>query len=161
LIQLQPWTEDDMPLLAALNSLEMTEHLGGPESPGQLEKRLQRYAAAQSEAVSMFKVLVDGKPAGSVGFWERDWRGTTVYETGWVTLPEFQGRGVASQATSMAIGIARATGRNEAMHAFPSIDNGPSNSICRRLGFELLGECEFEYPKGHWALSNDWRLSLR
>ena len=150
-----------MPLLAALNSLEMTEHLGGPESPAQLEKRLRRYIEAQSDEVMMFKVLVDGAPAGSVGFWEREWRGGRVYETGWSVLPAFQGRGVASQATTMAIDVARARGRNDAMHAFPSVGNGPSNAICRKLGFELLGECEFEYPKGHWASSNDWRLILR
>jgi RimJ/RimL family protein N-acetyltransferase len=160
-IQLRPWTEDDMSLLAALNSLEMTEHLGGPESQEQLDKRLLRYVAAQSHEVGMFVVMVDGVPAGSVGFWEREWRGGRVYETGWSVLPEFQGHGVASRATSLAIGIARATGRNDAIHAFPAVDNGPSNAICRKLRFELLGECEFEYPKGHWALSNDWQLSLR
>jgi hypothetical protein len=36
----------------------------------------------------------------------------------------------------------------------------PSNGICRRVGFELLGEERFEYPKGHWMQCNDWRLLL-
>ena len=31
-------------------------------------------------------------------------------------------------------------------HAFPSVDNAPSNAICRKLGFELLGACDFEFP---------------
>jgi len=47
------------------------------------------------------------------------------------------------------------------MHAFPSVDNAPSNAICRRLGFELLEACEFEYPKEHFMTCNDWRLDLR
>ena len=34
------------------------------------------------------------------------------------------------------------------MHAFPNVDNAPSNAICRKLGFELLEECEFEFPRG-------------
>ena len=48
----------------------------------------------------------------------------------------------------------------EPMHAFPNIDNAPSNAICRRLGFELLEKCEFEFPKGHFMTCNDWRLDL-
>jgi RimJ/RimL family protein N-acetyltransferase len=150
-----------MPLLVQLNAPEMTEHLGGPEPPEQLKKRLQQYAAAQNDAGRMFRVVVDGVSAGSVGFWDKDWRGEGVYETGWGVVPEFQGRGIASQAMELLIGIARAARRHAAIHAFPSIENPPSNAICRKLGFELLGETEFEYPKGHWMRCNDWRLSLR
>lgn len=151
-----------MPLLVRLNSPEMTEHIGGPETPEQLERRLQRYVAARTDTARMFIAIVkpEGTAAGSVGFWERDWQGNTVYETGWGVLPEFQGRGIASIATAKTIEIARASRRRDAVHAFPSVDNGPSNAICRKLGFELLGECQFEYPKGHWMLTNDWRLSL-
>ena len=47
------------------------------------------------------------------------------------------------------------------MHAFPNVDNAPSNAICRKLGFELLDACEFEFPKGHFMTCNDWRLALR
>jgi hypothetical protein len=47
------------------------------------------------------------------------------------------------------------------MHAFPNTDNAPSNAICRKLGFELLGAREFEFPKGHIMTCNDWRLDLR
>jgi RimJ/RimL family protein N-acetyltransferase len=61
---------------------------------------------------------------------------------------------------AQAVDLARVTRRQPALHAFPSVHNAPSNAICRKLGFELLGEVEFEYPKGHWAMSNDWRLAL-
>jgi hypothetical protein len=43
---------------------------------------------------------------------------------------------------------------------FPSVVNAPSNAICRKLGFTLLGEHEFEYPKGNFMQCNDWRLDL-
>jgi hypothetical protein len=46
------------------------------------------------------------------------------------------------------------------MHAFPNVGNAPSNSICRRLGFELLDACELEFPKGRFMTCNDWRLDL-
>jgi len=47
------------------------------------------------------------------------------------------------------------------MHAFPAVGNGPSNAICRKLDFELRGECDFEYPPGRWMRCNDWRFALR
>jgi RimJ/RimL family protein N-acetyltransferase len=161
-ILLEPWTSADMPLLERLNAPEMMEHLGGPETAEQLARRLQRYVGfAASPAARMFKVVVDGAAAGSVGFWDRDWNGEAIYETGWTILPEFQGRGLASNATAMAIEIARAGGRRDAIHAFPSVDNAPSIAICRKLTFELIGECDFEYPPGHPMRCNDWRLGLR
>ncbi len=159
-VRLEPWSADDMPLLVRLNSPAMTEHLGGPETDEQLIVRLGRYVKAQADGAWMFKVVVDGACAGSVGFWEREWNGSRVLETGWGVVPEFQGQGVGSSAMRLLIEMARASGRHSEMHAFPSLDNAASNAICRRLGFELLGECEFEYPKGHLMTCNDWRLSL-
>jgi RimJ/RimL family protein N-acetyltransferase len=46
------------------------------------------------------------------------------------------------------------------MHAFPSVDNLPSNAICRKIGFTLQEEVEFEYPPGNFMRCNDWRLDL-
>jgi len=40
------------------------------------------------------------------------------------------------------------------------VDNAQSNALCRALGFELLGEVEVDYPKGHLMRSNDWRLDV-
>lgn len=139
----------------------MTEHLGGPETQAQLEVRLKRYVAATTDEARMFKVIADGEPAGGVGFWAREWQGERIYETGWGVFPEFQGRGIATGAMELLIPIARVANRHQWMHAFPAPDNGRSNAICRKLGFELLGEVDFEYPKGHWMPSNDWRLGLR
>jgi RimJ/RimL family protein N-acetyltransferase len=160
-IELEPYSDRDMPLLERSNAPEMTDHLGGPETREQLERRLRQYVAATTDRARMFKVIVDGVPAGGVGFWEREWQGEQTFETGWGVFPEFQGRGIATAAMELLIPMARAARSHEAMHAFPSVDNGPSNAICRKLGFELLGECQFEYPKGHWMHCNDWRLDLR
>ncbi len=155
-----PWTVDDFELLVRLNAPEMTEHLGGPETPEKLELRHKRYvAAAGSDTAYIYKaVLQDGVAVGGVNFWDREWNGEHVYEIGWGVVAEFQGRGIASAAVAQAVDLARATNRRRAVHAFPSVDNGPSNGICRKLGFELLGEVQFEYPKGHWMQCNDWVL---
>jgi len=78
-----------------------------------------------------------------------------------MVVPEFQGRGIAVAATAQAIELAREDDLHRFMHAFPHIENAASNAICRKLGFELLDACEFEYPEGHWMTCNDWRLDLR
>jgi RimJ/RimL family protein N-acetyltransferase len=162
-VQLLRWTEEDFPLLVSLNSPQMTRYLGGPESPERLEARHRRYVAgAESDTAYIYKVVLlpDGVPVGGVSFWDREWKGEAVYEMGWGVLPEFQGRGIATAAVEQAIDLALATERHSAIHAFPSVDNAPSNGICRSVGFDLLGETDFEYPKGHWMRCNDWRLPL-
>jgi hypothetical protein len=32
--------------------------------------------------------------------------------------------------------------------------------VCRKAGFSLVGECDFEYPPGNLLRSNDWCLDL-
>ena len=162
-VRLEPWGADDLPLLRRLlGDPAMTVHLGGPESEAKLVERQARYAnPAEPEREQMFKIVDEsGEATGSVGYWEKEWRGGTVYETGWSVLPEHQGRGLASAGTRLVIDEARAQRRHRYLHAFPSVDNEPSNAICRKLGFELLGASDFEYPPGHQLRCNDWRLDL-
>jgi RimJ/RimL family protein N-acetyltransferase len=156
-VRLEPWTEDDLPLVQALlGDPVMMEHLGGPESPEKIVERHGRYVGAPG----VFKIVVDGVSAGWVGFWEHEWQGEQIYEIGWSVLPGFQGRGVASEGTRLALEQARASDGPRVVHAFPVPDNGPSNAICRKLGFTLLGEVPFEFPKGCWGSSNDWVYHL-
>lgn len=158
LVRIEPWGEQDGALLQKLlGDPGMTAHLGGPETPERLKERQAGYQVPGSR---QYKILVGGDDAGWVGYWEREWRGEQVFEMGWSVLPRFQGRGVAGAATRQLIDIARAERSLRYVHAYPSIDNSPSNAICRRLGFELMGDDEFEYPKGHFMRCNDWRLDL-
>jgi len=162
-VALEPWGSGDLPLLERLmGDPRMTEHLGGPESPEKLRERQSRYEHLES-GDRMFKIveLTSGAGVGSVGFWTREWRGEQVYEVGWGVVPEFQGGGIATAATAQAIELAKRAAGHHFMHAFPNVDNAPSNAICRKLGFELLEACEFEFPKGHLMTCNDWRLDLR
>jgi RimJ/RimL family protein N-acetyltransferase len=157
-VRLEAWTEDDLPLVQALlGDPVMMEHLGGPEAPDKIVERHGRYVGAPG----VFKIVADGVAAGWVGYWEREWQGERVYESGWSVLPGFQGRGVASEGTRLALEAARASDGPRAVHAFPTPDNGPSNAICRKAGFTLLGEVDFEFPKGVFAPSNDWYYDLR
>jgi RimJ/RimL family protein N-acetyltransferase len=163
-IRLEPWDEDDLPLLRkTLGDPEMTEHLGGPETEEKLAERQRRFERlAETGAGRMFKIVdkETGQAVGSVGYWHRDWQGDEVYEIGWMVIPEFQGRGIAAAATALAIDHARADGGRSRIHAFPGVENAPSNAICRKLGFELVAEIDFEYPPGSTMRCNDWRLEL-
>jgi RimJ/RimL family protein N-acetyltransferase len=157
-IQLESWSEQDQPLLQQLLGVpEMTEHVGGPEGADKIAERQARYQVPGSR---QYRIVVDGEDAGWVGYWEREWLGEKVWETGWSVLPGFQGRGVASEATRRLIEIARAERTLRHVHAYPSVDNAPSNAICRKVGFELMGDYEFEYPKGNFMRRNDWRYDL-
>ena len=75
-------------------------------------------------------------------------------------LPEFQGQGIATRATRLVIAKVRAEGKHRFLHAYPSVENPPSNAICRKAGFTLRGEEDFEYPKGHMMRCNDWCVDL-
>jgi RimJ/RimL family protein N-acetyltransferase len=161
---LRPWSEADLALLERLvGDPAMTRHIGGPESPAAIRRRLGRYLAANGRddgQMSVITVGPDRVPAGSIGYWERDWHGATVWETGWSVLPEFQGRGIATIATRLVIADARGQGRHRCVHAFPSVDNPASNAICRKTGFSLVGPCDFEYPPGNMLRSNDWEVVI-
>ena len=164
-VRLEPWGKDDLPLLEkTLGVPEMTEHLGGPESPEKLAERQGKYERlADSGTGRMFKIVDEdtGEAVGTVGYWDKTWRDEEVYETGWAVLPAFQGRGIAVEATSQAIARAKSDGKHRYLHAFPSVENGASNGICRKLGFTLIEAHEFEYPPGNIMLCNDWQLDLR
>jgi RimJ/RimL family protein N-acetyltransferase len=159
-MRIEPWGEGDLPLLEqVVGDPAMMEHLGGPESAEKIAERQERYQQPDSK---QFKIVDEpsGEAVGWVGYWEREWRGRQVYEIGWAVIPAYQGRGLAAAATARAIELARAERVHRFMHAYPNVENGPSNAICRKLGFTLLGEHDFEFPPGHPMRCNDWMLDL-
>jgi RimJ/RimL family protein N-acetyltransferase len=162
-VTLEPWGSGDLPLLERLmGDARVPEHLGGPESAEKLRARQDRYEHLEG-GNCMFKIVDvgTGVGVGSVGFWTKEWRDEPVYEVGWMVVPEFQGRGIAVAGTVQAIELAEREAKHRYMHAFPNVDNTPSNAICRKLGFELLEGREFEFPKRHLMICNDWRVDLR
>ncbi|MEA2504476.1 MAG: hypothetical protein QOG36_1519 [Actinomycetota bacterium] len=162
-VRIEPWKEDDLALLRRKNAPEMMEHLGGPETEDRILRRHRRYVdLAGTGTGRMFSIVLlpEGEAVGSVGYWERVWAEETVYETGWSVLPPFQGRGIATAAVVAAVASARAERKHRFLHAFPSVDNAASNALCRKVGFQFVAECDFEYPPGSIMRCNDWRLDL-
>jgi RimJ/RimL family protein N-acetyltransferase len=162
--RLEPWDDRGLELERRANVPEMTTYLGGPEPEESILARYHRVVdTVESGAGRMFLIMVPGEadPVGSVGYWDKQWQGETVYEMGWKVLSAFQGRGLAVAGTVAAVDLARADGRHRWAHAYPRVDNAPSNAVCRKAGFALLGETDFEYPKGNPIRCNDWRYDLR
>lgn len=164
-VTLRPWTEEDFWLIErTMGDATMTEHLGGAESPEKLQSRHARYCRIGDNGTGqMFVIEVgdDHTAAGSIGYWEHESQGKIMLETGWAVLPEFQRQGVATHALHVLIDHARFHTTYPAIHAYPSVDNLPSNAVCRKAGFTLQGTSDFEYPPGHTMRCNDWRMELQ
>lgn len=164
-MELRPVSTDDLPLYEATYcDPAMMAHLGGP-FPEECVPQILRNAVSVAERGEgwVFKIIPDGaadQAAGSVALWESTWRGERINEIGWTILPPFQGRGLASAAVRRVLDQARAERRFAVIHAFPATANAPSNALCRKLGFSLLGECEIDYA-GRPLRCNHWRLDLQ
>lgn len=159
-ITLRPWADDDLAILVqTLGNPAMMAHLGGIETAEQIAARHRRFLAL-SATEGMFTIWYGDTCVGTIGFWETGSNGTAVYETGWFVLPEYGGRGIASEAASQIVALARAQQRLPSLHAYPAVDNVPSNRVCEKAGFTNLGAQSFEYPKGHWMQCNDWAIDL-
>ncbi|MGE6401454.1 GNAT family N-acetyltransferase [Bacillus cereus] len=160
-IQIHVWNDKNLDLLHKINTPEMMEHLGGPETKEQILKPHKRYLELGDDG-QMFSITQspDFVEIGSVGYWKTTWNDESVYEIGWSVLPQFQGQGIATLAVKLAIDAAMKENKYKYIHAFPSIHNPASNAICRKLNFTFISECEFEYPPGNLMHCNNWRLII-
>jgi RimJ/RimL family protein N-acetyltransferase len=140
---------------------EVMAELGGPvpreEIPAMHRRRLEGVAADPWWFVI---VTDDEETVGEIGIWETEHHGATVHETGWMLARAFHGRGLASAALGLLLDRARAEPRFERLHAWPGVTNPASNALCRRFGFELLGEEDGSYRDAKLRV-NHWVLDLR
>ena len=165
-VSIRPYAVGDMWVMEkTLGDPSQMVHLNGAESPETLRKRHEKFLALSSDpsAGCMFTIIIgsENAPAGSVGYWETEWDGQKGWETGWFVLPEFQGKGIATTATRMLVDHVGKLNRRF-LFVYPSVNNSPSNAICRKLGFTLVAETESEYPpkSGSRLRANVWRLDL-
>jgi RimJ/RimL family protein N-acetyltransferase len=162
-IMLEPWSEDDHQLLVRCNAPELMRFLGGPETDEQVVKRHQRYLDGwKNGSASMFRISVLGLSdgVGVIGYWDISWKGEEVYEAGWTVFAEWQGQGIASQATRLMLEHARSRRGRLLVHAFPTVVHLASNGVCRKAGFTLIGPCDFLGFNGSTVLCNDWAYEL-
>jgi RimJ/RimL family protein N-acetyltransferase len=164
-VELRDITMDDLPLYErTATDPSMMAELGGPLPRAGLAEKLRGIEDdVQAGRVWFFTIIPDregGTAAGTVCVWDHKWNGEMINEIGWMVVPEFQGRGLASEAVRAVLERARAQGRWDVIHAFPAVTNGPSNAICRKTGFSKIAETDFEYA-GRPLRCNIWRIDLR
>lgn len=140
---------------------EVMRELGGPIPDEEIAAIHERRARTAGPGEWWLKILPerDGPVAGTIGIWQREWGGSADHEVGWMLLPEFQGRGLASEALGMLLERARAEPAIGRVHAFPGVSNPASNALCRKFGFELLGELDLGYA-GRPMRCKHWRIEL-
>lgn len=137
----------------------MMRELGGPADPADMG-RVHRMRLKTVANGGWYFVIVPepaGPPAGTIGIWESSLTDSPIHEIGWMVLPAFQGRGIASQALAMIVVRARADRRFSRIHAFPGVSNAPSNALCRKSGFVLTEERDVRFRDrplrvNHWEL---------
>ena len=135
--------------------------LGGPVPAAEIPAVHGRRLATTADDPWYFVVLAmpDAEPVGTIGIWQTEHEGAVVHETGWVLLAAHHGRGLASAALAELLDRAHAEPRFEHLHAFPGVTNPASNALCRKFGFELLGEEEGGYRDARLRV-NHWVLAL-
>ncbi len=157
-VELRDITMDDLPLYEALlTDPAMMSELGGPLPRDGLRERLRVIVDGVLAGKNWYSVVLDdGIPAGTVCVWESEWNGRPVSEIGWMVLPAFQGRGLATRAVRLILERADREGRWGPIHAFPGLTNAASNAICRETGFRLVGQDDVTYADrtlscNHWV----------
>ncbi len=142
----------------------MMAELGGPQPREGIEAKVSLDVATVAADAGWIKMIVldDGSVAGSVVLWshEEDGEDEPISETGWMVLPQFQGRGMAKQAERELLRLARDDGRWGLVHAFPGASNGPSNGICRSLGFRLVEARDVTAFGDRILRANHWIIDL-
>jgi len=162
-VELRPWSADDLDLLRRANTPELMDQLGGVETDEQVIARHERYLRLQRDGTGcQFRIMIPEHPegVGIVGYWHRDEEGERVLEAGWSVEEAYRGRGIAPAAVIAMLDRARAAGETLPVHAYPRVDNPASNAVCRKAGFSLVREADFEVSPGNVLHTNDWVVEL-
>jgi RimJ/RimL family protein N-acetyltransferase len=138
----------------------MMTWLGGPRPREELEAKVRSLVDdVNNGRIWYFTVVPEGEeaPVGTVCVWPHEWNDRTINEIGWMILTRFQGRGLATAAVRATLERARSERRWDIIHAFPHVNNAPSNGICRKLGFSLVEEVDTQgfggtLPTNHWVI---------
>jgi RimJ/RimL family protein N-acetyltransferase len=162
-MQLEMMTDEDLELRIRMETdPRMMVELGGPRPIDGIRRAHERALVLAAEGTCWpLKVIPDGSStaAGWIALFPSTHEGDDIFEMGWMIVPEFQNRGLATEAVRMTLEKARTERRFGRIHAFPAVTNGSSNRICEKNGFTHLGECEIEFS-GRQLHCNDWRIDL-
>lgn len=94
---------------------------------------------------------------GTLCLWEGFVNDAPATEIGWGVIPLYQHNGFATKALSLFLEKAKIDGRWGVIHAMTSINNYPSNLLCKKAGFNFIESCEMDYderkiPANHYTI---------
>jgi RimJ/RimL family protein N-acetyltransferase len=161
-VELALYSDADAWLTVAIEcDPRMMSELGGPITPEEAAEAHRRRVATVASDPWWFTIVLEPgeRPVGMLGVWRSEDEGKPVDEIGWMVLPAYQGRGIATAALRMLLDRARDDPRFERVHAFPAVSNAPSNALCRKFGFSLAGERDVEF-RGRRLRCNHWELGV-
>ena len=98
-MRLMPYGDGDFGLTIRLETdPEVMAELGGPRPAESLREAHRSRATHNGPGDQWLKIVPEpgGPDAGAIGVWLSDWHGEPIHEVGWMVLPEFQGRGLAT-----------------------------------------------------------------
>ena len=167
-MELAPYTDDDLWLTRALETdPRVMAELGGPWPDEAIPRIHERRLESIAGGTWWFTLVPEagGRPVGMLGIFGSEHRGHAISEAGWSVLPEHQQaiRQRRSRAAARASARRRALGRDPRL---PGATNAASNALCRKFGFELVGQETVDYGGralrcNHWVLAATERRPKR
>lgn len=144
---MRPFMENDLGLLKQLcTSIRVMEFIPphfGIESDQQIRERLDTYLAHHDEHGVGFCVVTDknGKFLGRAGFCFIP--EVNLYEIGYLLLPEYWGRGLATEIVTGLINYAFDNLLLDSVCARTVAGNDASDNVLQKTGFSYIGERAF------------------
>ena len=128
----------------------MTVFLGGPYSDEHTQQRLDSWEATWREGISFCGIVVERqstKRIGSASIHPSTVPDLAGAEISYMILPEYQRRGYATEMARGLVDYAFQVMNLDQLLITGNPDNQPSQKIAKQLGFQYVGETEYEHPK--------------
>lgn len=153
----------DAELIHKLRSDETVNRFVGRDNSSTLEKaqefilKIQNLVEKNEGLYWILRLKENNDLLGSVCLWNFDVENEIV-EIGYEMLPEFQGKGIMSEALKKVISHTFEAIKAKIITAFPSSDNINSVAILKKLNFELEDN---QYNNTHEKVENLVAFTLR
>ena len=163
MLDLRPVEPDDLEVYVRMRcDPQMMGELGGPQDRSEMPAKVARdVEATAADRWWTLMILPDAADrsavAGTVTLWSEGDGEAAASEIGWMVLPEFQRRHIATAAVTAVLRRAAGDGRWGTIHAYPGVTNTASNRLCRGTGFTLVGPHDklFRdriFRANHWSI---------
>lgn len=148
-IDFTPISTDDLDIFEKIFCEEkMMEHLGGKLSKEACKQKFEvMLEKSLSTKTQHYKIIEKNRnqAVGTVGWWLKNIEGEEIIEVGFMVIPPFWGKGIATLACKYICSDAQTEFPKKNITAFPNRENTGSKRTLEKCGFKLLREVEFPY----------------